>query len=380
MFSFIKYISVALIYNNEFKKKYDLKIFIFNEYIILKLKKIIFNFYLMIINIFIHKKKRIHGFSPSGKNFINENSEYKKYFHLFHNEKEYFRFNPDLILPLQVKIRSTILSVGYIYDFQHIDLPKLFDSREKKNRESQFKNILELNKYVIVNSDFVKKGLIKNYKIKNKRIIQLPFLPYDFDKFFFTNKNVKEKYQINNDYFIICNSFWKHKNHEVVFEAFKKFLKINQNYQLICTGSITDTRFPKYFDRLIKKFKNIIKNDKIKILGVIPRSDQLSLIKSSVAVIQPTLYEGGPGGFAAYEALSCGKDLLLSKIKVNKEIVSKNVYFFSPKSSKKLCNLLLKISKMKKNNFTKKKIEEISLNNQKKLGDYLLKVMGKILK
>ena len=253
-------------------------------------------------------------------------------------------------------------------------------AERKKNRESQFKNILELNKYVIVNSDFVKKGLIKNYKIKNKRIIQLPFLPYNFDKFFFTNKNVKEKYQINNDYFIICNSFWKHKNHEVVFEAFKKFLKINQNYQLICTGSITDTRFPKYFDRLIKKFKNIIKNDKIKILGVIPRSDQLSLIKSSVAVIQPTLYEGGPGGFAAYEALSCGKDLLLSKIKVNKEIVSKNVYFFSPKSSKKLCNLLLKTSKMKKNNFTKKKIEEISLNNQKKLGDYLLKVMDKILK
>ena len=35
---------------------------------------------------------------------------------------------------------------------------------------------------------------------------------------------------------------------------------------------------------------------------------------------------------------------------------------------------------MKKNNFTKKKIEEISLNNQKKLGDYLLKVMDKILK
>ena len=119
-------------------------------------------------------------------------------------------------------------------------------------------------------------------------------MPYNFDKSFFLNKNIKDKYQINHDYFIICNSFWKHKNHEVAFEAFKNFLKVNPNYQLICTGNITDTRFPKYFDSLIGKFKNLIKDDKLRILGVIPRSDQLSLIKSSVAVIQPTLYEGGP--------------------------------------------------------------------------------------
>ena len=209
MFSFIKYISSALIYNKEFKKRYNLKIFIFNENIILKLKKIIFNFYLIIINIFIYEKKRIHGFSPSAKNFIRENSENKKYFHLFYDEKKYCRFNPDLILPLQVKIKSKVVSAGYIYDLQHIDLPKLFDKKEKKNRDSQFKDILESNEYVIVNSHFVKRGLVKNYKTKNKQIIQLPFLPYNFDKSLLLNKNIQDKYQINHDYFIICNKSCK---------------------------------------------------------------------------------------------------------------------------------------------------------------------------
>ena len=38
-------------------------------------------------------------------------------------------------------------------------------------------------------------------------------------------------------------------------------------------------------------------------------------------------YEGGPGGFSAYEAIAYKKNLLLSDIIVNKEIKCKNVFF-----------------------------------------------------
>ena len=44
-------------------------------------------------------------------------------------------------------------------------------------------------------------------------------------------------------------------------------------------------------------------------------------------VIQPSLFEGGPGGFSAYEAISMDKFLLLSDIEVNKEAKS-NRYIF----------------------------------------------------
>ena len=49
--------------------------------------------------------------------------------------------------------------------------------------------------------------------------------------------------------------FWKHKNHNVVFEAFSKFVKSKKNYQLVCTGDITDTRDPYYFGYLRKNIK-----------------------------------------------------------------------------------------------------------------------------
>ena len=52
----IKYISYCLINDRNFKKKYDLKNFNFKENLSLKLKKIIYNLYLIIRNFFLMKK------------------------------------------------------------------------------------------------------------------------------------------------------------------------------------------------------------------------------------------------------------------------------------------------------------------------------------
>ena len=47
-------------------------------------------------------------------------------------------------------------------------------------------------------------------------------------------------------------------------------------------------------------------NDDVEIVGHIPKLDQIALLKNSIAVIQPTLFEGGPGGGSAYDAISLG--------------------------------------------------------------------------
>ena len=52
------------------------------------------------------------------------------------------------------------------------------------------------------------------------------------------------------------------------------------------------------------------------------------LIQNAKAVVQPTLYEGGPGGFSSYEAISYGKKLIVSDIPINREIKSKNTFFY----------------------------------------------------
>ena len=375
IFSLIKYISVALISNKDFHKKYNLKILLFNENLTKKVKKIIYDLYLTIKNIFLIEKNRIHKFSYSAKKFTNDNYNLSKYIEFFINEDDYNKFDPHLIFPMQINTKKDILSVGYIYDLQHKDLPYLFDKKEIKKRNNLFRKILNDNQKVIVNSKFVKNGLIKKYKANSKKIIQLPFIPYIFDNIRFSTKNIEKKYDISNNYFIISNNFWKHKNHETAFKAFKIFLLKHPNFQLICTGNPYDSRFPNYFKNLSKKYSDLIKKNRIKILNSIPRSDQLNLMKGAKAVVQPTLYEGGPGGFSSYEALSIGKKLLISNIPINKEIKSPNVHFFNPNSPTELSKLFSKVINIKKNSKKNTFYKKISKKNKKFFGKFLLKMI-----
>ena len=80
----------------------------------------------------------------------------------------------------------------------------------------------------------------------------------------------------------------------------------------------------------------------IHFLGYIPKPDQIAIMRNAIGLIQPTLFEGGPGGGAVYNALCLGITCLISDIKVNREITGyDNVYFFDPNNSSELATLML---------------------------------------
>ena len=360
--SLISYFSYSLISNKKFKKKYNLKILIFDESNFLKLKKIIFNIFLSIKNILLNQKNRIHKSTNKAEQFIQDNPNLRKNIMLYSNEKDFSYLNPQLIFPIYFPIKKgDVNSIGYIYDFQHKDLPKLFTRHEINLRNKLFSQILRSNNNIIVNSNYVKTKLKKYFNTFGNKIIKIPFLPYIHGNTKKENfEELRNKYGIKKNFFIICNHFWKHKNHKVAFEAFDQLLKLKPDYQLVCTGELVDSRHPNYFKNLIKKYKEIIKKRKILILGVIPKNAQICLLENSKVVIQPTSYEGGPGGFSAYEAIAFKKNLLLSDIIVNKEIKGKNVFFFKNNSPNKLLKKLLFIIDRKM-----KKIEQLFIKSQK---------------
>lgn len=90
-----------------------------------------------------------------------------------------------------------------------------------------------------------------------------------------------------------------------------------------------------------KKYFHLIKKNKIIILGEISKISQISLLKKCTALIQPTLYEGGPGGFSSYEAIAYDVPLILSNTEVNREIKNKNIYFFQSNNEYDLANAIL---------------------------------------
>ena len=136
-------------------------------------------YYFKFKKFFFKWKKRIHKFSYSAKDFVEENIDLKKYCYYFTKENEYKNFNPDFIFPLISTIeKKNFLSAGYIYDLQHCDLPELFSTKEIKMRDNLFKKVLRGNDTILVNSNFVKKGILKTYRTKKNKINNSIFTIY----------------------------------------------------------------------------------------------------------------------------------------------------------------------------------------------------------
>ena len=71
-------------------------------------------------------------------------------------------------------------------------------------------------------------------------------------------------------------------------------------------------------------------------LGFIPKPDQIRLMREAVAVVQPTLFEGGPGGGSIYNAIALGRPVIVSDLPVNREIESSGDSLFRPSRSRGL--------------------------------------------
>jgi glycosyltransferase involved in cell wall biosynthesis len=130
----------------------------------------------------------------------------------------------------------------------------------------------------------------------------------------------KSRYRLPERYFLVSNQFWAHKSHGTAFEALANLDSEHADVSIVCTGSTTDYRQPNYFLGLQRRIADLGLRQRILILGRIPKHDQIQIMRGAVAVVQPTLFEGGPGGGASYDAVSTGTPLILSDIPINREV------------------------------------------------------------
>jgi len=302
------------------------------------------------------------------------------------------RINADVVLPIISGIEGVELIkylsipwIGYVYDFQHKYYPDFFSDNTRLSRDKEFACVLQKAKTVIVNSNSVKNDINKFFPDYKCPIFTLPFTPIPektwLEEILNSSDKIKKKYKLPQKYFLICNQFWVHKSHTTAFEALNKLKTFNCNddIHIVCTGNTCDSRFPDYFIQLKEKIKELKLSDKIHFLGYISKIEQISIMAQSIAVLQPTLFEGGPGGGSVYDALSIGIPCIISDIPVNTEIEEENVFFFKTGSAKDMAEKMVRFS-----NTHKSKLDSnilISRGNKYAaiLGDKLLEVIYFVL-
>jgi glycosyltransferase involved in cell wall biosynthesis len=238
--------------------------------------------------------------------------------------------NADILLPVLYSKHYQNISfdkVGYIFDFVYRHKPELYSSEFCFDTDINFAYNLKICKKIIVNAKTVKKDINNFFSYNENQILTMPFTPYVSPQLLDQIENdkvqVHKQYNICSNYFMVSNQFWPHKSHEIALLAFKKLLiKYNKpDLNLVFTGAFEDLDGTNI---MLKKVKELINdfnlNERINLLGHIPRLDLFRLMRNSIAVIQPTTFEGGPGGGSVASALALDVPCIVSDIEVNLEI------------------------------------------------------------
>jgi glycosyltransferase involved in cell wall biosynthesis len=241
-------------------------------------------------------------------------------------------------LPLGHK--SNILTVGWIPDFQHKYLPDFFSRNELLRRDWIFHIICRDCASIIFSSNTAKNDAEENFPEYAKKFRVLPFVTWDLDLQNLPDFNeIKEKYTLNTPYFLVPNQFWVHKNHLIILEALKILKDKGYSLNIIATGKTYDYRNPQYYSVIQNKIRDYQISQNFKILGIIPYNHLIQLMRNSIAIINPSYFEGW--STTVEEAKILNRKILLSDIAVHREQNPVKGRFFPPDNPQRLADLLL---------------------------------------
>ncbi len=263
--------------------------------------------------------------------------------------------------------------IFWIPDFQHHYYPQFFTKEELDERNDIFRKIAQTqNAVLVLSSNSAFQDFKKYYPNAKIKVEILPFAVTHPEFSHLNKQTILEKYNINKPYYIVTNQFWQHKNHLTVLEALQQIVstKPDIGIELVMTGKGDDYRSPGFFNKITNFIEENNLKEYVKLTGFIARDEQLLLIKNSIAVIQPSLFEGW--STVVEDAKALNKFLILSNLPVHKEQIDKNVDFFDPLNKDVLAQKMIFYAENKPD------IEKTDYSkNIKKFGENFFKIIQK---
>jgi len=252
------------------------------------------------------------------------------------------KYNLDAVYPMHnfpVKSKLDAKLVAWIADLQHKYYPEFFTQRKRYERDLRMKFILRNSKDLVVSSNAAKDDLFRFFKIPEtvnlhvyhfvSIINGLPDLSFDELQF---------KYNVPDKFFMISNQFHKHKNHRAAFKALAELKKGGKNIHFTVTGKFPKDPNSEYMQELHNIIKEHDLKENISFLGLIPRGDQLLLMKYAQAILQPSLFEGW--STVIEDARSLQVPVIASKLPVIIEQLQEKGTYFDPHDHLVLANIL----------------------------------------
>lgn len=230
---------------------------------------------------------------------------------------------------------------GWIPDFQYRHLPDLFSDAERNNREKRNLFLAKESSVLALSSEHALNDYLRYFAPYKGNEFLLHFVSFADEDWLKPNPVLtQKKFNLPDRFYIVCNQFWAHKDHGTVIEAMHLLKQQGIPIHVVCTGSTEDFRNPDYYSGLLKQVETFELSDQFHSLGFISRSDQIQLIRRSLAIIQPSLFEGW--STVVEDGRSLGKTIFLSDFPVHVEQNPPFSMFFQQKNAQQLAKLIEK--------------------------------------
>ncbi len=236
----------------------------------------------------------------------------------------------DVVALGDTRFRSRLPNIAWIHDFQHRHLPEMFSERERRERDRWFLQTARRATRVLLLSRSVREdfaAFAPRCAGKGRVVAPVSYIPaaiYETDP-----RETTVRYGLPERFVYLPNAFMKHKNHALAFRAVQALKQQGTEVFLACSGYQSDYRHPAYFPGLLQEIGRLGIDRQVALLGPLPHGDVLRLMRQSVCVLNPSLFEGY--GMSIDEARSLGKRVLLSDIAAHREQGPPAATYFDPR-------------------------------------------------
>jgi glycosyltransferase involved in cell wall biosynthesis len=227
--------------------------------------------------------------------------------------------------------------VAWFPDLQHKFYPKFFSRRQWWMRELRLRILLRNAGDLVVSSNDVKGHFTRFYKMRKDLQVHVLHFASMVEKAKESSvETLLSKYKVSGDYFMVSNQFHNHKNHPLVLKALGILRKEGLKPIVLFTGKVANPGNEEYVKKINLLIDENELHEQVQLLGIIPRGDQLQLMKNAAAVIQPSLFEGW--STVIEDSISLQVPVIAANLGVNIEQLGEKGFYFDPHKPQELAN------------------------------------------
>lgn len=224
----------------------------------------------------------------------------------------------DVLFPSVPAANSGVPLVFWMPDFQPWRMPELFSGELRKWYETYYSTNGAEAKHIVVSSHDGLRDLQTHFPQFQEKARVLHFCSIPTEEWWQRDPSaVAREYALPEAFFLLPNQFSHHKNHLIAFDAVRILRARGVAVVVACTGSTYGFRGDDYLAAVRKFLDDHALGDAIRILDLIPRADQVALMRRSIAILQPSRFEGW--STVVEDAKTLGKAIVVSDIGVHRE-------------------------------------------------------------